>query len=350
MATFVHHRFRQSAVMTPNSVTFPNFGSRTCPEGVMSNQTIHRWCSPKTVLVIVQCSDDANQALRLVHHAHTAGARLILVQVCGDLPPAIDADKARAPVAPEAKEFLPSDWTSSHSWDEVYRRAFVLKNVPSRDTPLLVRRFKVDRVLLFASRLRAQTQLSGLQRTLPDLVNVPIWLFPYPVRNQADAGQFPQRILLPVSDGPQNGVGFSFAYELARMQSAGLTVLHVFPQSGSLGQSNRNPFTVMSWLPLPADSSPGRCRIEISVRQGDPATEILEFEKSKPHDLIVLRSTSSPGAASRQHDTLIEKVCSQSGCPVVLLGSGIQGLQDTAPPKNAHHASAHPIATLTSTD
>src|SRR5690242_8442180 len=77
-----------------------------------------------------------------------------------------------------------------------------------------VRKFRVDLVILRAHGPWTQTRNPGLERIIADVVNVPVWIFPRNTTGFQSPGTSPKRILLPVSDAPQNEFVFRFALEL----------------------------------------------------------------------------------------------------------------------------------------
>ena len=69
------------------------------------SEEIHRWCCPKTVLVVMRPSDDPAQILTAIQHAGKSGAKLLLVQLSAG---------SGLPGCSESSEELSSPWVPIH--------------------------------------------------------------------------------------------------------------------------------------------------------------------------------------------------------------------------------------------
>lgn len=295
----------------------------------MSVKAFRRWCSPRTVLVIMRPSDDPAQVLFSIRHAEQPGAKILLAQIIDD--GSSEPDDKRRAVQPWIADVDAgcADTGRTIMWAEVVSRAFVLNNLSVSEIPSLVRSFQVDRIVVSASRGPGQKHVPALERIVPALVDVPVWVLGRSTPLSLAERKPVRRILLPVTYGPDLDFVFRFAWQLAKAEFATLSVLHVFTKSGhAAAGAERSPLTVKSWLPwLDVDLSPADCPIELAIRQGEPATEIIEFNARKPHDLVVFRSSQDAGSDQRVQPRLVDLIGSQISCPMAILGAGINSLR-----------------------
>jgi hypothetical protein len=271
-------------------------------------------------------SDDPAQVLLSIRHAEQSGAKVLLAQV-SEASCTESSDLRPQPTPPWLADIDSAGAGSGRGamWAEIVSRALLLNNIDVGEIPSLVQSFQVDRVMVNARRTPDQKHQPGLERVIPALVDVPVWVLGRGVALNF-AGQKPiRRILLPVTYGPDLEFVFRFSWQLAKAQLASLSILHVFSNSGKApSASERSPLTVKSWFPwLDVNLSPADCRIEIAIRHGDPAAEIVNFNERKPHDVIVLRSSATANGSPVVQPKLVDQICSQVPCPVAVLGSRI---------------------------
>lgn len=307
----------------------------------MSEKVFRRWCSPRTVLVVMRPFDDPAQVLHSIRHAEQSGAKVMLVRVCGEQPCAESGHQSPQPVPPwiaevDAARKLSSGHTSM--WAEIVSRAFILNNVSVPEVPSLLQSLKVDRVVVSEARTPEGKRQPALERIIPALVDVPVWVLGRGMVLNLGEHKPLRRILLPVTYGPDLKFVFRFAWQLAKAQMASLSILHVFAHAGKTGSTAaRSPLTVKSWLPwLEVNHSPADCRIELAIRMGEPASEIVEFNARKPHDLIVFHSSAGFGTDRAVQPKLVDQVCSQVSCPIAILGGGIDPSQYLTEPRRDH--------------
>ncbi|HKF46675.1 MAG TPA: universal stress protein [Terracidiphilus sp.] len=311
----------------------------------MSDKLLRRWCSPKTILVVMRPSDDPAQVLSAIQYAEMSGAKMLLVQLsAGYMPPGSGETSERicSPRGP-IHESPQSDVGRTLLSAEVLKRAFVLKEVRVQQLPTVVRTFNIDWVAVTQARGFERAVYPALEERLMSAMNVPVWILGRGMSLNLATPTATHRILVPVEDSPELEFSLKFARKLAESQHATLSVLHVFDGSEeSSSAKERSPFTVKSWLRLSSlRLSSTHCPIEISIRQGDPATEILEFNARRPHDLVVLRRSSDRHGGSHSHSRIVSRLCSELPCPVLVLGNAIEAPQPR--PLNLPTAHGHRI-------
>ena len=294
----------------------------------MPRKLFRNWCSPRTTLVVMRTSDDPAQVLTAIRHAEKSGAKLLLAQLSAGSSLPEDSQCADGSCSPWVPR--PASLRSDHGREilsaEVLKRAFLLTDIALQHVPAVVRTFNIDRVMVTQRRGHQQGAQSGLEESLVSMLSVPVCIIGRSVTLSLAPAQPVRRILLPVKRSTELEFTFNFAMELARAQQAVLSVLHVFDGSETTAApEQRSPVAVRSWLPLstarpaPLDSS-----IEVSIRRGDVATEILAFNARQPHDLIVLRTSAARPPALPSRLSTVSRLFSEMPCPVLVLGNSIE--------------------------
>lgn len=296
----------------------------------MSRRIFSRWCCPRTVLVLMSPSDDPAQVLTALLYAERCGAKLLLAQMSPEDPPTRGGVRIEPQSMPQSvpmsQIWKKSDSRHSFTSLEIFRKAFVLNGVTQAQISALVRTFNIDRVLFTQSRSGERPAQPGIEEKLMSTLTVPVWIMGRGMALNLGAPPLTGRILLPVSKSPGVEFSFQFACELATMEGASLSILHVFGKS-EVGRAigERNPLIVKSWLPLSKIGGiASLCPIELVVREGDPTTEILEFNACKPHDLVVLQRSSMRRDGLSSTPSIVSRLCSQLPCPVLVLGNAIE--------------------------
>jgi nucleotide-binding universal stress UspA family protein len=138
-----------------------------------------------------------------------------------------------------------------------------------------------------------------------------------------------RRILLPIDFGSDLAFQMRFACRFARRHHGRITVLHVFENDETAGQSwERTLVAVEARLPIAELKQEGiLCPLEIAVCSGYPARKILAYNEQRPHDLIVMGDRRRMSSIRKGGFNVAGTVCAEARCPVLMLGDAI----DTAP-------------------
>ncbi|UWZ84590.1 universal stress protein [Occallatibacter riparius] len=300
----------------------------------MSRKLFRKWCSPKTTLVVMRSSDDPAQVLTAIRYAEKSGARLLLAKLSPGSTLTDDSRSADGSCSPwvPGRVSIQSDDGRKTLLAEFLARAFLLTDVTPQHLPAVVRTFDIDRVMVTQSRGNQQVAQFGLEESLVSALSVPVCVIGRSVSLSLSPAPPIRRVLLPVTHSPDLELTFNFALEVARAQHAALSVLHVFDGAEStLAAEQRSPLTVRSWLPVSAARSTSLTGpIEISIRRGNAASEILDFNARKPHDLLVLRSLPGRHHGSFPRSSIVRRLYSEMPCPVLVLGNSIEQPRDQA--------------------
>ncbi len=102
--------------------------------------------------------------------------------------------------------------------------------------------------------------------------------------------------------------------------------MHVFGGgSHNVTRINQTPTAVALRLPESAlREAQLLCPLEIAVREGDLATELLNFAASTNQDFIVLGSSDFSGASS--DGDLVHRIVNEALCPVIILSQAVSVL------------------------
>jgi nucleotide-binding universal stress UspA family protein len=293
----------------------------------MAAITLGRWCSPEVILIVATEADEPALMLHAVRQAKRSAARILLVY-------ATPAASRRSSAA-EGQDLLPPKTlkTSAQTlvertmtqilWKRVWSESVPIKNLRVEDIPAFVRSNAVDRVIVASGsggpmlRPKSKSVAEELMATL----DVPICVVGRHVHADLYDEQPSRRILLAVSLQSDCEDQLRFACRFAHQHGASLTVLHVFDRWEAKEElAQRNPLVVGSRLPLSLLNEAGFfCPLEISVREGDPAHEIVNFDARAHHDFIIL---GSPSAATVPHllgRGVVRTVLSEARCPIIII-------------------------------
>jgi nucleotide-binding universal stress UspA family protein len=133
----------------------------------------------------------------------------------------------------------------------------------------------------------------------------------------------PGRILVATSFRPSSSLCVSFACAFAEEYHARLTLLHVLESARLSGGSQYVEAQVATGATRQklATCVPGQAKeasqIDLEIRVGDPATEILEMARSIHHDFIILGSPPDSIVSRILGSSIIHRVVSEATCPVI---------------------------------
>lgn len=129
-----------------------------------------------------------------------------------------------------------------------------------------------------------------------------------------------RHVLCPTDFSSLASRSLTTASAMARARKAELRALHVTPSEASAVPTALDSLerqALMSRLRSSlAEAAPSYDRVGAAVRQGDPATQILQFARTMPADLIVM---GAPGAdrPERPIGPVTSVVVARSDCPVL---------------------------------
>jgi nucleotide-binding universal stress UspA family protein len=265
------------------------------------------------------------------------GARVFLVQLPGvsySMPgPGSDLPFLLANTQTMGAEQGVDGTRQAFLWAEILSEVTVLKNTPIERIPVLADSLGAELVVLTTPAIgltRFRTG-NGFETDLFGSLAIPILIFGLRVNMGGWHGGEFRRILLPITFGSDLGVQMRFACRFARRNHGRVTVLHVFENRRTNEDPwERTPAAVGAKLPIPELKREGiLCPMEITVREGYPAKQILNFNEQKAHDLIIMGGPCPVHSARAPGHGVTASVIAEARCPVLMLGRAIESTSDS---------------------
>lgn len=291
--------------------------------------SLQRWCDPRVILVATNLRDQPALMGHASAEAIRSGARLLLVHV---IPPPAQPEDASANLS---RVLLPPSVQSAADvldrmalqlqWQGVFCEPVVLKGRPDEQIRALVESRRVDRVVVAArSRPRRdawpqRSLAEALRATLP----VPVFVLggqAYPLNPGHCATE---RVLLALSLHCIRREYVDFACGVARARRARLTLLHVIDPVFAGDHQRAHESARLRLAALAANHDDLPWRPDIAVREGDPATQIVEEAACPSRDLIILGSSSLTSSGEEQGSGVIDRIIAEAHCPVITLKPAI---------------------------
>lgn len=303
----------------------------------MSARSQRGWCVPEVILVVASQSDEPALLLHAIRQAKGNNAKIFLVH-------AARPANFRSNSGPNLS--VVHDGRTGHStqaalernmmqllWKTVVCESIVLRDRAVEEIPSLVKSMDVDRVIVTSDG--NDGSLRGMERSVAEelisTLEVPVCAIGRHVPANPHRERSTGRILLAVSFQEDCGEYLHFGCRFAEERNSSLTVLHVFSGRSASDESNqRTPVSVGSQLPLESLKEGGlHCPLEIVVREGDPAREILNFDARSNHDFILLGSAGRTRARLANGRGVFQKVMAEARCPLIILGPSVAVASDS---------------------
>lgn len=291
-------------------------------------QILRRWCVPETILAITNLFDEDSLLLHAIGQARRSGARVLLAHVLDSRSPEPDIENKMH--VGDAQSFAEYAQATLHRmaeymhWSGVQCETKLLRGAPSHAIRALASSRAVDRILLVVEGKAGGT--SHAPRTLAeDIVpglKIPVCTISRAVTRLRGNDRPPGGIVLAVSLRSDCTVPLAFACRLAQEHRTSLKVIHVFDDDDkTIPSVERSPISVASRLPLSVlREAELFCPVEVTVREGDPASEILKYNRSADQGFLVLGPIAASSRSSSENVTLLHRVMSEACCPVITFG------------------------------
>lgn len=317
----------------------------------MTKSAIARWSNPEMILV----ATNLLEGHALMHHAivqaRLSKAAVLLVHV---IPPSYLATEVngRTPFvlpnpAVRAVKAKLDDAASEFQREGILCEAIVLKGLPEEEIPLLVKSRSVDRVIVATKNTSGVARLieGSVAEKLIDIIEVPVCVIGRRTEMGAVSDAPFSRILLATSLHSTSSRLTSFASALAEANHAHLTLLHVLVSEGmseQLGEVARLAARQRLSALVPNEAR-HRFQPLLLIREGDPATIILEEAASLSQDIVILGAPRSSKASHLLSSSVVHRVVLESQCPVITIKSAPTGFAEELHELTAAEAmSMHP--------
>ncbi len=284
----------------------------------MTAPSLRRWSAPRSILVV---TDGRNEDMLLFHtmvQARQSNARVILGYLAGQ-----GGEEEQRAAAERIQKRL--------QWVGIHCQSTILWSPAEESVPSLAARSGTDRVLIatHCEKLSGGLCPSNVTERVLPLLRVPACIIGNGVPPPPNGAEPAKRISLALSLQTKNEVALRFACELCREWNATLTVVHVFtPQERQETRLLRTPTAVSSELPdWIRRKTPISCPLQIAIRAGDPAREIVAHAAKTHQDLILMCSPGPVGAPGGHRAQVLRAVLSEAHCPVMVTGRCLEEVQ-----------------------
>ena len=291
---------------------------------------LRRWCEPDVILVVTNLHDEEPLMPHVIRQARKSGAKVLLAHVAHPIrQPSSNVlryPSGRTISSAHRPQAVLERMTRQLQWEGIPCELVLLTGLAEEEIPALARSCSVDRVILTTHGDRVAGRFNErwiAERLLPAL-EVPVCVIgrcvPVRSRHEKPTG----RVSLAMSLQSNCDACLGFASRFAQGYHAQLTVLHV---SGARAEDDlpmaREPGAAAAHIPESALVEAGLwCPLDIAVRQGDPAGEILKYNSTTEKDFLILGASGTP-VPRTESVSLIQKVVSEARCPVIVLSVAI---------------------------
>ncbi len=292
----------------------------------MNTKVLRRWSDPKVILVITSLFDEQTLMFHAIRQARKSSAKILLVHVPRPAYLSVNPGEGLSSVLPGSSahgvQVVLDRLVRKFRWEGISCESVHLNGLPEEKIPSLVKSHGVDRVIVSThgdrriERLSTESTAEGLFPAL----QVPVCVIGKRVPIDTFGDRPSGRISLALSLQGDSGMHLNFACRFAQENQAHLTVLHVFnTKCKRIPVDVRTPIAVAARLPAPALTEASLfCPLEIAVREGDPAREILKFDSCTNQDFIILGSPEVPPNARLQNTSVVHRVVAEARCPVIV--------------------------------
>jgi nucleotide-binding universal stress UspA family protein len=293
----------------------------------MSKDAISRWSNPNLILVATDCFESDALLHHAISQARPSNAKVLLVHT-------IDTSAAETGITGIAPPQIPANRATKSKLDEMAARflregifceAIVLNGPPELAIPVLVKARSVDRVIVSPKNSSGVARLiegSTMDRLI-DVLNVPVCIVGQRAQKRGLSDTHFGRILFAASLHSTSARLAEFASALAEAHHAHLTLLHVLSTTGmSKRQHELTRLAVWQKLASLVPNNPKhRFQPLVVLREGDPATAIVEGADSLLEDLVIIGAPRTSGVSGVPTNGIVHRVVAETQCPVITLNA-----------------------------
>jgi nucleotide-binding universal stress UspA family protein len=287
-------------------------------------EMLRQWSSPRVILVVTDLRDEESLQFHAIQQARQSGAKVLLVEVDENATTIARTRHLRGVLPFES--FRNSRGAAERMADRIRRagipcESVIIRGLRAEEVPAIARSSGADRVLVSAPGEHS----TGLDR--PALAEAIISGLNLPVcivgRNRSALLRYQRpsrRISLVLSLRARNDTAIAFSSLLAREIHSQLTIMTVIP-TGVQGRPGAGDVQAafISHLPPGILKEAGLvCPIDFSVIEGNPATEILNYECSLKQDCLVLAPPRDAGPIGCGMSA-VYRILREAQCPVFVL-------------------------------
>lgn len=291
-------------------------------------EVLRRWCVPETILAITNLFDEGYLLLHAIMQARRSGAKVLLVHVLDFEDQELQiVDKIHQPKEQSFPEFAHNTlhrMAEYMRWSGVQCEAKLLRGSPLNEIHALASTRAVDRILMAAeSRMSGGCHASRpLAEDIISGFTVPVCTVSRSITHLRGSERPPGGIALAVSLHSDCTIPLAFACRLAQEHRTSLKVIHVFTEDDrGVLSIERSPVYIASRLPLSVlREAELFCPLEITVRVGDPASELLKYNCSGDQGFLVLGPAAITTQGRAEQTNVLHRVMNEACSPVITFG------------------------------
>lgn len=293
---------------------------------MMTNKA-HRWGSPDTILLATNLADAPHLVPHAIAQAKLSGAKVLLVHVIK--PPYLQTNLAEGlpfvlpgPTLRSAKATM-NRLVKQFQQEGVLCEPIAMRGLPVEQILALLTTRDVDRVIVGTrSAGPLERVLSGsVAEELLHVLPMPVCVIGPHVRPPAGQDRAPGSVLFAASLGAGSMESAKLAFELAELNQAHLTLLHVVDMKGPDGDlaTAARKAAADQLSDLVTEEVRLWCTPAVTVREGEPSQQILAEARDLPADLIVLGATTASALSRLLATGVVHRVIAEARCPVYVL-------------------------------
>ena len=288
---------------------------------------LRQWSSPEIILVVTDLSDMESIQFHTIQQARPSAAKVLLVEVSG---------RSNASARTQHLHRALSNGSVHTASDTAERmvthlRRFgihcepvFVRGLEAGEIPTIARSCSADRVLVSAPLDRDPGAHESVADRMIDELEIPVCVVGRDLSLLCRYQRPSRRITLALSLQAQNEIPIAFSSLLAQENHSQLTIMHVFPKrTGNRRRAEEMQASFVSRLPsVILKEAQLLCPVEIAIREGDPTTEILNYDARFNQDFLVL-------APPRDGDLIglgvgaVRRIIREARCPVIVLGEQV---------------------------
>jgi nucleotide-binding universal stress UspA family protein len=295
------------------------------PSGSIPARMLRLWCAPETILAVTNLADEETLLFHAIRQARRSTAKVLLVHVLqnqrGSTRPGSLSVPAGCTHSAELGQQTLERMARQLRWVGIPCEPLLLKGEPTEEILAVAKARMVDRLLLsVGSEGRSRTRT--LAEEISPWAGVPVCVVRERLlpgrKNDRPAGQ----ITLALSLHSNCETPLRFAGRLAQELDASLTVMHVLERGDDDEIAMDLTRAVLASRPISDSLREVQllCPLEIALRAGDPAREILRYAVGTNHDYLIVGVPQSPCADRAGSVSPVHKIVREAQCPVFILG------------------------------
>lgn len=291
----------------------------------LTAQVLRRWCAPELILAVTDPTEEETLLFHFIRQARRSNAAVILAQVLEtegrSTPAAMHSRDAEHPGIRESSLCRLERMARQLRWVGIPCEPMLLTGDPTEELLAVAKKRSVDRVLVSA-RCGGHRRARTLVEELSPWAGVPVCAVGAHGLPAAKTDRGAGHITVALTLHPACEILLRFAGRLAQEHAAKLTIMHIIESKDADSSTVEYVSRLLSTRLFAGSLREAQlfCPVDIVVRSGDPASEILKQVEASDHDFLILGAPHSPCADSPGSNSPVHKIVREARCPVMLVG------------------------------